>query len=62
MLGLKVRDNVDLFPAGKSPPAQPLSYLNPNFNPSANPGKLLCSRSPNFALVAATVIALSVFY
>ncbi len=62
MLGLKARDNVDLFPAGKSPPAQPLSYLNPNFNPSANPGKLLCSRSPNFALVAATIIVLFVFY
>jgi len=44
MLGLKVGDNMDLFPAGKSPPAQPLSYLNPNFNPSATQGKSPCFR------------------
>lgn len=46
MLRLKVRDNVDLFQVGKSPPAQPLPYPNPSFSPpSATPGKLPCSRS-----------------
>lgn len=42
LLGLKGRDNVDLFPTGKSPSAQPLPYLNPSFNPSNIRRTLFC--------------------
>lgn len=61
-LGLKVRDSVDLFPAGKSPPAQPLPHLNPSFDSSATPGKLLCYRCSISVSVAATVIMLSLVH